>query len=355
MIAEPIRISISKTEHSRISVVDFNDLKFGRVFSDHMLVMDYSDGEWKTPQIMPFGNLQLHPAISALHYGQSIFEGLKAYRSDENDILIFRAYDNARRMQRSAERMCMPIIPEDLFVQTLTELVKVDSQWVPSTPEGSLYIRPFMFATDEYVGIRPSESYKFIIFCCPVGAYYSEPLKVRVETQFTRAVEGGTGQAKTAGNYAASLYPARMAQQQGYHQLVWTDGKEHKYIEESGTMNIIFHIGNKLITPSLSGTILPGITRDSVLAVAREWGYEVEERRVSVEEIVNALEEGTLKDAFGAGTAATIAQIFLIGINGKDYELPARENREFSSRVFSYLNDLKRGKIKDTHNWMIKV
>lgn len=355
MIAAPVNIRVERTEKSRISEVDFDNLKFGRTFSDHMLVMEYEDGEWKEPVIRPFGELTLHPAISSLHYGQSIFEGLKAYKNDNGEVLLFRPDANAARFVKSAERMCMPPVPDDVFVHALNELLKVDSEWVPAKPGYSLYIRPFQFATDEYVGIRPSEKYTFIIFTCPVGAYYSEPLRVRIESFYTRAAEGGVGQAKTAGNYAASLYPAKQAQQEGYHQLIWTDAKEHKYIEESGTMNIIFHIGDKLITPEVSGTILPGITRDSVLSIARDWGYEVEERKVSVNEIVTALDTGTLKDAFGAGTAATIAQIHTIGVNGKDYQLPRTEDREFSNKVFNYLNDLKKGLVEDPYNWVKKV
>jgi branched-chain amino acid aminotransferase len=355
MIAEPVKIEVDKIERSRIESVDFNNLKFGQVFTDHMVEMDYENGLWQQPHIRPFGPISLHPAISALHYGQSIFEGLKAYRGDNNQIILFRAYDNAKRMKKSAARMCMPEIPEELFVQTLAALVKLDSEWVPRIPGGSLYIRPFMFATDEYVGIRPSEKYKFIIFCCPVGNYYSEPIKVKVEPFYTRAVEGGTGEAKTAGNYAASLYPARQGQKLGYHQLVWTDGREHKYIEESGTMNIIFQIDDKIITPNLNGSILPGITRDSVLRVARDWGYTVEERRVPVDEIVNAAEQGKLQDAFGAGTAATIAQIHVMNIKDKDYTLPPLDQRKFSNRVLSFMNDLKRGKVNDPYGWTLTL
>lgn len=347
-------IKVTKTEKSRINEVDFNNIKFGREFSDHMFSMDYIDGEWKNLQIEPYRDLVFSPAMSALHYGQSIFEGLKAYREGD-DILTFRAKDNIARMNRSAERMCIPQIPEEIVKQALKKLLEIDAAWVPKGDENSLYIRPFLFATDEYVGIKPSDTYKFIIFTCPVGSYYSEPLKVKIETHYTRAAYGGVGEAKCAGNYAASLYPAKMAKEKGYHQLVWTDGKEHKYIEESGTMNIMFVIGDKLITPSLSGAILPGITRDSVLTIAKDWGYQVEERPVTVEEIVEAAKNGTLKEAFGAGTAATIASIKLIGHDGTDYELPPIENREFSNKVYTFLNNLKRGKEEDKWGWIERV
>ncbi len=238
-------------------------------------------GKWQDARITPFADMKMSPANSALHYGQSIFEGLKAFRSESEDkILIFRPEENCKRLNRSAKRMCMPEIPEELFMEGLSQLVDLDRKWVPNKEDSSLYVRPFMFATDEYIGVRPSETYRFIIFTSPVGSYYSEPVKVKIETHYTRAVSGGTGAAKTAGNYAASLYPAKLAQEQGYHQLIWTDGKEHKYIEEAGTMNIMFVIGNKLRTAPLTDTILPGITRASVLQMAKDWGLDVQEKPV---------------------------------------------------------------------------
>ncbi len=347
-------IKIKKIAQSRIHEVDFDNIKFGREFSDHMFTMEYKDGTWQNLEIKPYQNLSFSPAMSALHYGQSIFEGLKAYRKGD-DVFMFRAKDNFARMNRSAHRMCIPEIPEELVHHALKQLLTIDANWVPGGEESSLYIRPFLFATDEYVGIKPSATYKFIIFTCPVGSYYTEPLKVKVETEYTRAAQGGVGEAKCAGNYAASLYPAKQAQENGYHQLVWTDGKEHKYIEESGTMNIMFIIGNKLISPNLSGAILPGITRNSVLTLAKDWGYEVEERPVTVDEIIKAAQTGELKEAFGAGTAATIAQIALIGHEGIDYKLPAIETREFSNRVYDFLNNLKRGNETDKWGWIEKI
>jgi branched-chain amino acid aminotransferase len=344
-------IKITKTKASRISEVDFNDIKFGRQFSDHMFSMDYADGEWKNPEIKPYQNLSFSPAMSALHYGQSIFEGLKAYKKD-GVIYTFRTDDNLNRMNQSAERMCIPAIPTELVKQALNELIKIDSDWVPEDDESSLYIRPFVFATDEYVGIKPSDTYKLIIFTCPVGSYYTEPLKVKIETEFTRAADGGVGQAKAAGNYAASLYPAKKAKEEGYHQLIWTDAKEHKYIEESGTMNVIFVINDTLISPNLTGTILPGITRASVLTLAKDWGYEVEERPVTVEEIIEAAQKGTLQEAFGAGTAATIAQIASIGYDGIDYKLPEIGERKFSNKVYDFLNSIKRGQENDKWGWI---
>ncbi|MGB1039949.1 MAG: branched-chain amino acid aminotransferase [Flavobacteriales bacterium] len=345
------KIKINKTNNSRLSEVDFDNIPFGKVFSDHMFTMDYADGEWKNFEINPFGKMEFSPAISSLHYGQSIFEGMKAFRNNGN-IYTFRAKDNFIRMNESAIRMCMPEIPVESVLEGLKELLKLDKNWIPENEVNSLYIRPFMFATDEYVGIRPSETFKFIIFCCPVGNYYTEPLKIKVETHYTRAANGGVGKAKAAGNYAASLYPAKLAKEEGYHQLLWTDSKEHKYIEESGTMNIMFLINNTLITPELTGTILDGITRRSILEIAKDWGYKVEERKISVDEVIDAAKNGNLQDAFGAGTAATIAQVAVIGHDGTDYELPAIENRELSNKLLSFLGNLKRGNEEDKWGWI---
>lgn len=351
-----LNIKIERTTNSKLSSIDWDNLPFGKVFSDHMLVMDYKDGEWKEPKIEAFENLSLHPATSAIHYGQSIFEGLKAYRKDDGNIAIFRPDMNAKRFVESCERMCMPVIPEDVFVKLVSALIKEDSEWCPKKEGYSLYIRPFLFGTDDYIGIKPSDTYKFIIFTCPVGAYYSEPLNVKIEEKYTRASEGGVGRAKTAGNYAASLYPAKLGKEAGYHQLVWTDGKEHKYIEESGTMNIMFVIDGKLITPSEdSDTILRGITKRTVVEVAQSWGMEVEERKITVDEIIAAIKAGRLTEAFGAGTAATIAQIKMIGFRDEKFELPAVENREFSNKVYTYLEKVKRGKVEDQNNWVFSV
>lgn len=355
MIKDTISVKVNKTEHSRISEVDWDNLPFGKVFSDHMLVMDYKDGAWQEPEIMPFGALSLHPATSAIHYGQSIFEGMKAYRTENGDVMIFRPDMNEKRFAESCERMCMPVLPEGLFTELISRTVDIDRDWVPQKDGYSLYIRPFLFATDDFIGIKPSDNYKFIIFTCPVGAYYSQPVNVKIEEYYTRAAEGGVGGAKTAGNYAASLYPAKLAQEQGFHQLVWTDGKEHKYIEESGTMNIVFEIDRKLITPAEdSDTILRGVTKRSVVEIAESWGVPVEERKVTVEEIVNAAREGRLTDAFGAGTAATIAPIAKIGYREEMFELPGVETRTTSNKIKKYLTDLKSGAIEDEFNWMLR-
>lgn len=357
MLNEAITIKITPTQTSHINDVDWENLPFGKVFSDHMLVMDYKDGEWQTPEIMPFANLSLHPATSAIHYGQSIFEGMKANKSEDGKkVTLFRPDLNAKRFKESCERMCMPVIPEDMFVELIRKFVEIESDWIPNREGYSLYLRPFLFATDDFIGIRPSETYKFVIFSCPVGAYYSEPVRVKIEEHYTRASRGGVGRAKTAGNYGAALYPAKQGQLQGFHQLVWTDGIEHKYIEESGTMNIVFVINGVLVTPSEdSDTILRGTTKRSVIEVAHSWGMKVEERKVSVEEVVNGIKDGSITEAFGAGTAATIAHIVKIGFRDEVLDLPEVETRTFSNKVQKYLDDLKAGKIEDTFGWCLTV
>ncbi|WMN06496.1 branched-chain amino acid aminotransferase [Marivirga arenosa] len=352
---DTLDISIQKVQNSRINEVDFDNIPFGKVYSDHMFIADYEDGQWSDLRIVPYENLSLAPASSVIHYGQSVFEGLKAYKNNKGEAVVFRPEANAKRLNKSAERMCIPEVPEELFITAMTELLNLDKDWIPNKENTALYIRPFVFAMDDYIGIKPSEKYRFMIITCPVGAYYSEPVKVKIETEFTRAAKGGTGYAKAAGNYAGSLYPAKLAQKQGYHQLIWTDAKEHAYIEESGTMNIMFVINDTLITPEASSTILRGITRDSVLTVARDWGMKVEERRVSVDEVIEAAKNGTLQDAFGAGTAATIAHIALIGHDGVDYTLPPIEERKFSNKVLKALDAIKLGEAEDKHDWIFKL
>lgn len=349
-------IDVNKVEQSRITEVDFDNLPFGKEFSDHIFEMDFADGVWQTPKIKAFENLSLHPACSAIHYGQSIFEGLKAYKSKAGKVNIFRSDKNAERFNESARRLCMPEVSTDIFRDAIYELLKVDFDWVPTKRGSSLYIRPFMFATDDYIGIKPSDTYKMMIFTCPVGSYYAQPLKVKIETNFTRAAEGGVGRAKTAGNYAASLYPAQLNQKKGYHQLVWTDAKTHEYIEESGTMNIMFMIDGTLVTPSEdTDTILHGITKRSVIELAKKWSIPVEERSVRVDEIQKAAKNGQLEEAFGAGTAATIAHIKTIGFEDGDIDLPEVENRKFSNKVLNHLDDIKYGDIQDDMGWNIVV
>ena len=356
MLSEQFDIKVNRTQTSRISDVDWDNLPFGKVFSDHMLVMEYANGAWQTPEISEFQNLQMHPASSVLHYGQTIFEGMKASKTAEGDILVFRPEMNAKRFAESCERMCMPVLSEELFIECIRKVLEVDKEWVPNREGYSLYIRPFIIATDEYIAIKPSDTYKFIIFTCPVGAYYSEPVNVKIEEYYTRAAIGGVGRAKTAGNYAASLYPAKKALEQGYHQLLWTDGQEHAYIEESGTMNVCFVIDDILITPSEdSDTILRGVTKRSVVELAQSWGVKVEERKVSVKEIVEAARTGKLQDAFGAGTAATIAHIAKIGYREEQFNLPAIAERQLSNRIKEKHNGNKSGTKPDPMNWCLRI
>jgi len=353
MIATSTRIDIKSVSKSRIDKVDWSNLDFGKIFSDHMLVATYDNGKWSAPEIMPYGPISFSPAISALHYGQAIFEGLKAYKNQEGEVFVFRPEKNAKRFNLSAKRMCMPEIPVDYFVDCVRSLVDHDKSWIPTGEGESLYIRPHMFAVDEFVGVRPSESYLFVIFTCPVGKYYTNELRVKIETDFTRAVKGGTGHAKTAGNYGASLWPTQIAKNAGFDQVLWTDSQSHEYFEESGTMNVMFLSGNTLMTPMLSDSILDGVTRNSVIQVAKDWGYDVQERKVSVKEIVDLLKQNKLDGAFGVGTAATIAPIRSVSYDGVDYELTLKN--DFAPRISYYLDNLKRGKETDTHNWNLKI
>ncbi len=354
-MTDALEIKITQTEESKLPHTDFDNLSFGKTYSDHMFIADYEDGEWRNNRIIPFRDLRISPANTTLHYAQSIFEGLKAHRNEDGEILIFRPDANARRMIKSADRMCMPPVPEELFLGAIDQLIKLDSDWVPSQPGTSLYIRPFQFAMDPFIGVRPSDSYVFMVITGPVGGYYSEPVKVKVEQHFTRAVRGGVGAAKTAGNYAASLYPAQQAQAQGYHQLIWTDGQTHEFIEESGTMNIMFVINDTLITPPTSDSILNGITRDSALTLARDWGLNVDERPIKVTEVIDAIEKGTLTEAFGIGTAATISHIELIGYEDRDYQLPGIDQRPISTRILDELTRIKLGQQEDKFGWIHKV
>ena len=352
---ETMDIQIEKTHSSNLNSIDFDNLAFGKTFSDHMFIADYREGDWQDLRIVPYQDLQISPANASLHYAQSIFEGLKAHKNQQGEILLFRADANARRLIRSAERMCMPPVPEELFMEAITRLVDLDRDWVPSAHGTSLYIRPFQFADDPFIGVRPSETYKFMVITGPVGGYYSEPVKVKIETEFTRAAKGGVGAAKTAGNYAASLYPAKKANEQGYHQLVWSDGQNHEYIEESGTMNLMLVIDDTLVTPPTSDSILPGITRESALILARDWGLKVEERPIKVKELIDAVEKGSLTEAFGIGTAATVSHIKTIGYEGTDYELSPIEQRPISNRILDTITKIKHGEIDDEYGWIRKI
>ena len=355
MIETSPSFDIFITETSRLDQVDFDHLEFGRVFSDHMFLMEYEDGEWQRGRIEPYGPFTMSPASMVFHYGQAIFEGMKAYRQGNGEVFLFRPGMNIARFNKSAVRMCMPEVPEDLFMEALAALVKLDSNWVPGGSEAALYIRPFMIATDAYVGVQASKKYAFSIFTCPVNAYYKGPVRVKVETSFTRATPGGTGFAKAAGNYAGSLYPSMQAREEGYDQLIWTDAMEHKYIEECGTMNAMFVLNGTIISPETSDTVLDGVTRNSVITLAKDLGIPVEIRKFSITELQEGLESGALTEAFGAGTAATIKPMSEIGVNGKRYPLSDSDGWQIVPWLLRELDGNRRGEITDRFDWNIPV
>ncbi len=354
-MTETLDIKITKTKHSRLNETDFDNLPFGKIFTDHMFVADYADGEWKNLQVVPYGDISFSPAISSLHYGQSFFEGIKAYKHADGQVSVFRPDKNAARFNKSAERLCMPTLPEEIFLQSIAAVIDVDRDWVPAQANHSLYIRPFMFATDRFLGVAPSTTYSYMVLLCPVGPYFSKTLRVKIETHFTRAAEGGMGYAKSSGNYGGSMYPAKKATEEGFDQLIWTDAKDHKYIEEMGAANVMFVLDGTLITPSTRDTILDGVTRDTVLTLAREWGMPVEERRVSIAEIIEGAKNGKLTDAFGAGTAATLAPVGSISHEGEEYFLSDPQTREFSQKMLKALNAIRYGDAPDVHGWNYMV
>ncbi|HEX6718073.1 MAG TPA: branched-chain amino acid aminotransferase [Pyrinomonadaceae bacterium] len=350
-----VRFSVQRSEHSRIGSVDFSNLPFGTVFSDHMLVAEFPDGKWNDPTIKPYGPLLLHPNISALQYGISVFEGLKAHRSPSGDILIFRPRDNAQRLNRSSARLAMPHLPEDFFVQGLRTLLEVDHRWVPSAAEGSLYIRPTFFSIDESIRVKPAEKFLFVIFTCPVGAYFNAPLEVVITDEFVRAFPGGTGDVKPAGNYAPTLLAEQNARAASFHHVVWLDGIEHRFIEECGVMNIFFVFDDRVITPPLTGTILGGMIRDSVLTLLREMNLTVEERKFSVDELFESHANATLKECFGTGTAATVSHIKRIHYKDRDVILPEVEKRTVGPHVRERLVNIMTGRETDAYGWTERV
>lgn len=346
---------VNKVENSRINEVDLANVQFGKNYSDHMLVAYYEDGAWKQPEIMPYNNLSLSPATTFMHYGQAIFEGIKAYKDPNGNPLIFRPYDNWKRMNRSAHRMAMPDVPMDIFVEGIKTLVQLDRDWIPTGEDTSLYIRPFMFAVDEFIGVRPAEKFMFIIITSPAGPYYNKPVSIFVQDQYVRAFPGGIGYTKAAGNYGMSMYPTMKIKEKGYDQILWTDGFEHKYVQEIGTMNVFFVIGDKVITPDINqDTILAGVTRDSVITLLQEKGIVVEERNISINEIQDAHHAGMLKEAFGTGTAASIAPIYALTYHDDKMELPPLEKWDVANWLKKELSDIRYGRKEDTHNWIVR-
>jgi len=348
-------IQVTKVSKSRLSEIDFDHIPFGKYFTDHMLEVDYANGEWKSVVIRPFQQLNVSPALAAIHYGQAIFEGIKAYKDREGQPFIFRPFDNFRRFNLSAERMNMPVVPEEVFVEGMRRLVELDKDWIPMKSDHSMYIRPFMFATDEVIGVKSSETYKFMILLSPTGPYYSAPMRIYVEEKYTRAARGGVGFAKAAGNYGASMLATAEAKRQGYDQVLWMDSVEHKYIQEIGTMNVFFVIGKKVLTPDLeSGTILEGVTRDSAIEVLRQEGYTVEEAPIHIDEVIRAYQAGELKEVFGTGTAATISMIKELKYEDFNIKFDT-ESWTIAPTVKRVLTDIREGRRKDTRGWMFRV
>lgn len=343
-------IMIRPIAASRISTVNFEQLEFGKYISDHMLVCDYTDGQWQTPRVIPFSDITLSPASLALHYGQSVFEGMKAFSLPDGKINLFRPKKHYERFMRSLDRMCMPAMTEDIFIRGLEELLKIDREWIPSSPGSALYIRPFMFASEGRFGVKVADEYRYIVFTGPVGPAFSKPLKLKVETRFSRAARGGTGFAKCSGNYGGAFYPTMMARKEGFDQVIWTDAATHSTIEESGMMNIILVMDGILVTPPLSDSILDGITRDTLLTLAKDLDIPVVERPVSIQELEQAFKDRTISEAFGAGTAAVVSPVETIHINGNDYSLPS-DLDAIMFRLKEKLEDIRTGKAQDTHQW----
>lgn len=349
------KITITKAETSKLVDISLDNLPFGKYFTDHMLEADYEDGAWKNVEIKPYQPLLLNPSVAALHYGQAIFEGIKAYKDEAGNAGIFRPYENFLRFNISAERMQMPSVPEEIFMDGLKQLIALDSSWIPQKPDHSLYIRPFMFSSDELIGVRPSETYKFMILLSPTGPYYNTPMKIYVEEHYVRAVPGGVGYAKAAGNYGAAMYATAEAKKKGYDQVLWTDAYEHKYVQECGTMNVFFIIGDTAYTPDLgAGTILAGVTRNSVMTLLADMGFKVAEKELSIDDIIDAYKAGLLYEVFGTGTAATISLIK--ELRYKDFTMTFDITQwQTAPAVKAQLNAIREGTSPDVHNWMLYV
>ena len=338
---------------------DSSKLVFGKAMTDHMLIIDYDEGQgWHDARIIPYGPLQIDPAAKVLHYGEEIFEGLKAYRTADGSIQLFRVRDNIDRMNKSADRLCLPQIPEELAVSAIKKLVEVERDWVPHEKDTSLYIRPFMIGLDAALGVPSSHHVQFIVVVCPVGAYYPEglnPVKIYIENEDVRAVKGGTGMAKTGGNYAASLRAGNRAEERGYSQVLWLDGVHRKYIEEVGAMNVMFKVNGKILTPDLNGSVLDGITRRSCIQLLKDWGYEVEERRISAEELFDAAESGALEEAWGTGTAAVVSPIGELAMDGKKVTVSGGKIGEITQKLYDELTSIQWGRTADPHGWITKL
>lgn len=344
-------IPVQRVTKSRLQETDFNNLEFGKYLADHMAIADYKDGRWQDPEIVPFGDISVSPAMLSLHYGQAIFEGMKAFWMQDGNINIFRPKKHHARLNRSMDRMVMPPIPEDLFIQSLHSLIELDQDWIPTAEGSSLYIRPLVFAFEPRLGVKVADHFKFIIMNSPVAAYQAKPYRLKVEHTYVRTAEGGTGFAKCAGNYGGAFYPTQVAREEGFDQILWTDHKEHKYIDEVGMMNVFFVINKKLVTPQLNTAILDGVTRDTIITLAKDLGVTVEERRITVEEIVKGFKDGTVTEAFGSGTAAVVAPIAVINVNGSDVTIPEPAPDSLQLTIKAKLNNIRMGIEPDVHGW----
>lgn len=347
-------IQVEKIQKSKIDQVDFENLAFGEVFTDHMLVCDFKNGAWEQPKIMPYGPMSIEPSARVFHYGQAIFEGMKAYKDDQGGIALFRPKDNFIRFNKSCERMAIPEVPEDYFFEGLKTLIQLDAAWVQPGVGNSLYLRPFAIASQPGIIASPSTEYKFIIICSPAQAYYGGEVRVKIAEKYSRAANGGFGYAKAAGNYAGQFYPTNLAKKEGFQQIIWTDASTHEYIEEAGTMNVFVRIGNTLVTGPTSDRILDGVTRKSVITMAKEMGIKVEVRPIKVAEIIAAVKNGSLKELFGSGTAAVISPIVGFGYQGKTYELPIPEDA-YSTKIKKALLDIQYNRAEDPHGWRYSI
>lgn len=345
-------ISVERAAASRVQQVDFANLPFGTIFSDHMLTAEFHDGRWSDGRIQPYGPISVAPSISALHYGIAVFEGMKAHKSAGGRPLLFRPRENARRFGRSAARVALPAVPEQLFLDGLRELVRLDQAWIPPAEQGALYIRPLLFSVDPSLRVKPAERCRFIIFTSPFGAYFSAPVDVLVSERYVRAFPGGTGDTKPAGNYAAGLLADQEAHEAGFHSVLWLDAQERRYVEECGVMNVFFVVGEDVVTPPLSGTILPGVTRDSVIALLRELGYRVREDRLPIDELLRSHERGELRECWGTGTAATVAHVGRIRYKDQTLELPPIEQRKVGAAVREKLLGVMTGREPDRRGWV---
>ncbi|MDR6300529.1 branched-chain amino acid aminotransferase [Mesonia maritima] len=354
MKPENTSLEITKATSSTIGKVDFDNLTFGKYYADHMMICDFIDGKWETPKILPYGPMQMEPSAKVFHYGQAVFEGMKAFKDKDGKVWLFRPEENFKRINKSSKRMAIPEFPEEYFFSALKTLLKLDKEWIKSGDGNSLYIRPFAIATEAGVSASPSNRYRFVIICCPAKAYYSSPVKVTIAQEYSRSADGGVGFAKAAGNYGAQFYPTNLAKDKGYQQIIWTDANTHEYLEEAGTMNIFFRIGDKLVTAPTNDRILDGVTRKSIIALAERENIEVEVRRVTVKEIVEAAENGSLKEIFGTGTAATVAQVSGFEFQDNYHELPEVEN-PYSMKFKKMLQDIQYNRAEDPFGWRYAV